>query len=216
MGWVISKVNQKGGVSKSTTSVHLCYWLIKKKKQKTLLIDADTQRSSSGWVGKMEDIEIPCKVIRSPDDLLEQIPELAADYDFVVIDSPANLSETNRAILFRSDLAIIPVQPTGLDLDSTKDVMRLVKQAQSVRNGLPEAAVFLSRATKNTRLKKEAIALLSKNQSATFLKTVIHQKQIIADSPGQKATVWDLSGREAKESAFEYEELFKEILKLLS
>ncbi|MGK7892237.1 MAG: AAA family ATPase, partial [Xenococcus sp. (in: cyanobacteria)] len=62
-------------MSKSTTSVNLCYWLIKKKKKKTLLIDADTQGSSSGWVKKMEDIEIPCKVIQSPDDLLEQIPE---------------------------------------------------------------------------------------------------------------------------------------------
>ena len=81
MGQVISLVNQKGGVSKSTTSVHLSYWLISKKKQKTLLIDADTQRSSSLWVKGMEGIEIPCQVIGSPDDLLEQIPELAADYD---------------------------------------------------------------------------------------------------------------------------------------
>ncbi len=215
MGQVISKVNQKGGVSKSTTSVNLCYWLIKKKKKKTLLIDADTQGSSSGWVKKMEDIEIPCKVIQSPDDLLEQIPELAVDYDFVVIDSPANLSETNRAILFCSDLAVIPVQPTKLDLDSTKDVIRLIKQAQFVRGGLPTAVSFVSRAVKGTRLKKEAIAYLSKNPSVTLLKTVIHQKQVVADSPGQSATVWDLSGKEARESADEYENLFKEILELL-
>ena len=62
MGRVISKVNHKGGVSKSTTSVHLAYWLVKKKKKKTLLIDADTQGSSSGWVRKMEDVEIPYKI----------------------------------------------------------------------------------------------------------------------------------------------------------
>ena len=215
MGKVISLVNQKGGVSKSTTSVNLCYWLKKKKKQKTLLIDGDTQQSSSVWTEAMEDIEIPYKIIQSPDDLLEQIPELAADYDYVIVDSPANLSETNRAIMFRSDLVVIPVQPTKLDLDSTKAVIRLVKQAQSVRGGLPTAVSFVSRAFKGTRLKREAIAYLSKNSSATLLKTVIHQRQIIADSPGQSATVWDLSGREASESAAEYEKLFKEILQLL-
>lgn len=215
MGQVISLVNQKGGVSKSTTSVHLCYWLIKKQKQKTLLIDADTQQSSSLWVEKMEEVEIPYKVIDSPDDLLEQIPELTADYDFVVIDSPANLSETNRAILFRSDLAVIPVQPSGVDLRSTKDVIRLVKQAQSVRGGFPTAVLFLSRAVKGTNLKKEAIALLSKNQSARLLNTVIHQKQAIADSSGQLATVWEISGKPASESATDYEKLFKEILELL-
>lgn len=215
MGQVISLVNQKGGVSKSTTSVHLAYWLIKKQKQKTLLIDADAQKSSSLWIEGMEEIEIPFKVIGSPDELLEQIPDLAAGYDYVIVDGPASLSEATRAILFRSDLAFIPVQPTGVDLRSASDAMRLVKQAQSVRGGLPKAVMFLSRAVKGTKLKDEAIALLGKNPGATLLKTVIHQKQAIADTSGQSATVWDLSGKSASESAVEYEKLFKEMLQQL-
>ena len=214
VGQVVSLVNQKGGVSKSTTSVHLAYWLIKKKKRKTLLIDADSQRSSSLWVEGME-VEILVKVIGSPDDLLEQIPELIADYDYVIVDGPASLSEATRAILFRSDLAFIPVQPTGVDLRSASDAMRLVKQAQSVRGGLPKAIMFLSRAVKGTKLKDEAIALLSKNSGAMLLNTVIHQKQAIADTSGQSATVWDISGRSTSESASEYETLFKELFKQL-
>jgi chromosome partitioning protein len=215
MGQVISLVNQKGGVSKSTTSVHLCYWLIFKQKRKTLLIDVDTQGSSSKWVEGMEGVKIPYLLIQSPDDLLEQIPELAMDYDYLIVDGPASLSESTRAILFRSDLAVIPVQPSGVDLRSAHDTVRLVKQAQSVRNGSPIAVVFLSRAVKGTKLKDEAIALLSKNPGATLLSTVIHQKQAIADTSGQSETVWNLPGKPASESASEYEKLFKEILKLL-
>jgi chromosome partitioning protein len=215
MGQVISLVNQKGGVSKSTTSVHLAYWLISKQKRKILLIDADSQRSSSLWVEGMEEVKIPVEVIGSPDDLLEQIPELALLYDYVIVDGPASLSEATRAILFRSDLAFIPVQPTGVDLRSASDAMRLVKQAQSVKGGLPKAVMFLSRAVKGTKLKDEAIALLGKNPGAILLDTVIHQKQAIADTSGQSATVWDLSGKPASESASEYEELFKEMLKQL-
>ena len=165
---VISLVNQKGGVSKSTTSVHLAYWLIEKKKRKTLLIDADSQRSSSLWVEGMEDIKIPCEVIGSPDDLLERVPELAADYDYLIVDGPASLSEATRAILFRSDLAFIPVQPTGVDLRSASDAMRLVKQAQSVRGGLPKAVMFLSRAVKGTKLKDEAILYWAKIQKQSY------------------------------------------------
>jgi chromosome partitioning protein len=216
LGQVISLVNQKGGVSKSTTSVHLAYWLIAKKKRKILLIDADTQRSSSFWVEGMEEVKISCQVIQSPDDLLEQIPELAPQVDYLIVDGPASLSESTRAILFRSDLAVVPVQPSGVDLRSASDAMRLVKQAQSVRGGLPKAALFLSRAVKGTKLKDEAIALLNKNPGAILLNTVIHQKQAIADTSGQSATVWNLPGKPASESAAEYETLFKEILKMSS
>jgi hypothetical protein len=48
------------------------------------------------------------------------------------------------------------------------------------------------------------------------LKSVIHQKQVITDSSGQPATVWDLGGQPAKDSAKEYQRLFKEILGALS
>ena len=215
MGKVISLINQKGGVSKSTTSVHLAYWL-KRKRKKILLIDADSQKSSSQWVAGMETIEIPCQIIQSPDDLLEQIPQLAEDYDYLIVDGPASLSEATRAILFRSDLAVVPVQPTGVDLRSASDAMRLVKQAQSVRGGQPITVLFLSRAVKGTKLKEEAIALLSKNANAELLKNVIHQRQAIADTSGQSATVWDLPGKPASDSAKEYEKLFKEILKQVS
>lgn len=208
---IISLVNQKGGVSKSTTSIHLAYWLTIKKKKRVLLVDADSQQSSSQWVAGM-DKAIAVSVLQTPDDLLEQLPELSKDYDFVVVDGPASLSESTRAILFRSDLAVIPTQPTGVDLRSASDAMRLVKQAQSVRGGLPKAVIFLSRAVKGTKLKEEALSLLAQNPDAQLLKTVIHQKQAIADTSGQSATVWDLPGVPASESRQEYKQLFKEIL----
>ncbi|HEY9739601.1 MAG TPA: AAA family ATPase [Coleofasciculaceae cyanobacterium] len=211
---IIALINQKGGCGKSTTAVHFTYWLATKKKKKVLLVDADAQQSSSEWLSGME-LKIPYKVVQTPDDLLEQIPELAVEFNQLIVDGPASLAEATRAILFRADIAIVPVQPTGVDLRSASDAVRLIKQAQSVRGGPPSAAVFLSRAVKGTKLKDEAYTLLEKTPDVTMLKTVIHQKQAIADTSGQSATVWDLSGRPATESAREYERLFKEILAML-
>ena len=211
---IIALINQKGGCGKSTTAVHFTYWLATTKKKTVLLVDADAQQSSSLWLSGME-LQIPCKVVQTPDDLLDQIPELAGQYDLLIVDGPASLAEATRAILFRADKAIVPVQPTGVDLRSASDAVRLIKQAQSVRGGPPSAAVFLSRAVKGTKLKEEALTLLSKTPEVTMLKTVIHQKQAIADTSGQSATVWDLPSTRAKESAREYERLFKEILAML-
>lgn len=211
---LIALINQKGGCGKSTTAVHFTYWLATKKKNQVLLVDADAQQSSSVWLKGME-MSIPYEVVQTPDDLLEQLPKLAEQFDYLIIDGPASLAEATRAILFRADLAIVPVQPTGVDLRSASEAVRLIKQAQSVRGGPPTAAVFLSRAVKGTKLKEEAISLLSKTPEVTMLKTVVHQKQAIADTSGQSATVWDLPSRPAKESAREYERLFKEILAIL-
>ena len=136
---------------------------------------------------------------------------MSTQCDYLVVDGPAGLSESTRAILFRTDLAVVPTQPTGVDLRSASDAIRLIRQAQSVRSGPPMAAVFLSRAVKGTKLKDEAIALLSKT-GVPILKTVIHQKQVIADSFGQAAVVWDLAGQAAADSAKEFDGLFTEIL----
>jgi chromosome partitioning protein len=157
---IIAFVNQKGGCAKSTTAVHYAHWLVQQGKQ-VLIVDADAQRSSSQWCSKM-DSPIPCQVIQSPDDLLEQLGELAAAVDYVVVDGPAGLSEATRAILMRADLAVVPVQPSGIDIQSAADVVRLIKQAQSVRQGPPQAVMFLSRAVKGTKLKTEAMELLGK------------------------------------------------------
>ena len=58
--------------------------------------------------------------------------------DYLVVNDPASLSEATRAILMRADLAVVPVQPSGIDVQSAADAVRLIKQAQSVRQGLPK------------------------------------------------------------------------------
>jgi chromosome partitioning protein len=185
---IIAFTNEKGGVGKSTTSVHFAYWLADKKK-KVALIDADPQRSCSKWI--------------------------AEEVDYLVIDAPPGLAECSRAILFRTDLAIIPCQPTGLDLDAASDAVRLVRQAQSVRGGLPHVGMFVNRAAKGTKLKDEALSLIQKIDDVIALKTVIHQKQAVADAFGQGATVFDLKGAGASDAAAEFEKLFKEIMRLI-
>lgn len=211
---IVAFSNQKGGVGKSSAAVHFAYWLAVRQKKTVQLIDSDPQKSSSYWLGAM-DAGIKATILASPDDLLEQIPALASECDYLIVDGAAGLAEPTRAVLFRADLAVIPCQPTGLDLHSASDAVRLVKQAQSVRFGLPKAALFLSRAIKNTKLKSEAIELLRKLPEVTALKTIIHQRQAVADSFGQGATVWNL-GKSGADAAKEYESLFKEILEVLS
>ncbi len=210
---VIALVNQKGGCGKSSATVHLALWL-KQHDFNVLVVDSDVQRSSSRWIDKLT-AEIPTRILADANSILDNLPDLAEEYDHLIVDGPAGLAEVTRAVLLRSDLALIPCQPTGLDLDSAFDAIHLIQQAQSVRNGLPKAALFISRAVKGTKLKEEATHLLQKT-GVPKLEAVIHQRQAIADSFGQASTVWGLSGRAAAESALEYKSLFSEAMEMLS
>ncbi len=214
MGQCIGVVNQKGGSGKSSTAVALCYWLALKQKRQTLLVDADAQRSSSMWLSAMPEA-VSYKIISDADSLIEKVNTLLQEFEYVVIDGPGSLAEVTRAIVLLADIAIIPCQPTGLDLESASDTVRLISQARLIRKGMPHSVAFLSRAVKGTRLKEEARAVLNELPGVKVLKTVIHQRQVIADAVGEQATVWTTRDRAATDAAREYHNLFTEVLQCL-
>lgn len=209
----IAVVNQKGGAGKSTIAVHLARWLHRQKKP-ILVVDADGQKTSSIWLESL-DSEIPFLVLQDPDELLDQLPKLSEQHEWLLVDGPATLSETTRALLLWADLALIPCQPAGVDLASASDTVRLVRQAKAIRGGLPKAALFLNKAIKGTKLKDEAFAVLQQVQDVELLQTIVHQRQVITDSFGQAATVFDMAGTPAGTARRELESLFKQAMEVL-
>jgi len=211
---IIAVINQKGGAGKSTVAVHLVRWLQKQRKS-VLAIDADAQCSSSKWLARLEN-NIPCQIIQVPDALLDELPKLVNSYDWVIADGPAALSETTRALILTADFVIVSCQPTGVDLESASDTVRLIQQAQRIRRGEPKAVMFVNRAVKGTKLKDEAIEVLKLMPNVAVLEDVLHQRQVIADCYGQNATVFDLSGSTAGIARREIEQLFKKALEVLN
>ena len=175
---IISLVNQKGGVGKTTVAVHLAYWL--SQRGSVLIVDADAQQSSSTW---LQALHLPYQVIADPEDLFDQLSELSSQYDTLVVDGPGSFSEVTKSILLGCDLALIPCRPTGLDLNSANKILRVVRQIQKARGGMPKAALFLSQAVKQTLLLKEARVTLVKT-GFSLLKSTIYHRQVIADAPG--------------------------------
>lgn len=210
---LISIVNQKGCGGKSTTVVHLVYWLA--KKHSVTLIDADSQQYRSGWLSSLESQKIPYQATLDPEDLFEAIEMAGEKYDVVVVDGPGSLSEVTKTILDVSTLTLVFCQPSGLDLSSSNKILQVIRQRQKVRGGQPLVGLFLSRAIKGTLLLKEAHKALANDARFPLLNTIIYQRQCISDAPIQQATVFNLSGSAAKSASKDYEALFEGALKYL-
>lgn len=201
---IIALVNQKGGVGKSTTAVHLAWWL-KQQGRDVLLVDADTQQSSSAWAAELK---LDHEVIGDPEDLFERLPSLAAGRT-VVVDGPGSLAETTKAVLVSCDIALIPMAPSALDLHSSSKMFRIVRHALTLRSF--KAIAFLNQAQRNTLILGDAQAAIAQS-GIPLAKAVIHQRQCIRTCPSIGATVFDLAGDAERKAAADFSALFEEVL----
>jgi chromosome partitioning protein len=205
---IITIANSKGGVGKSTLAVHLAAWLHEQGKRVTLA-DCDTQQSSSEWIREA----VPgVKAVRldNPDIILNDLPNLHQDADFVVADGPGSQTETSRALLLRADLAIVPCKASMLEIRALAKATEVLRQAQDIRGGVPAAIIVLSMIGMHYRLTQDMKDAASALQLPLASKAMI-LRQIYADAPGQGAVVWNMGSR-ARDAASEVDELFREIL----
>jgi chromosome partitioning protein len=205
---IIVVANSKGGVGKSTLSVHLAAWLHAQGHRVTLA-DCDTQQSSSEWVREAVP-EVKAVRLDSPDVILNELPLLRAEADFVVADGPGSQTETSRALLLRADMAIVPCKASMLEVRALAKATEVLRVSQDIRSGLPRAVIVLSMIGKNYRLTqdmKDAAAALHLPLAAQSMVL----RQIYADAPGQGSVVWNMGSR-ASEAAAEVDQLFREIL----
>jgi chromosome partitioning protein len=205
---IITIANSKGGVGKSTLAVHLAAWLFQQGYRVTLA-DCDTQQSSSEWI---REAEPGVKAVRldNPDVILNELPNLNQDADYIVADGPGSQTETSRALLLRADLAIVPCKASMLEVRALAKATEVLRQAQDIRKGVPKAVIVLSMIGLHYRLTKDmkdAAAALS----LPLATNAMILRQIYADAPGQGALVWNMGSR-ARDAAHEVDALFREVL----
>lgn len=205
---IVVIANSKGGVGKSTIAAHLAAWLAE-QGHRVVLADCDTQQSSSVWVREAAP-DVRTVRLDSPDVILNDLPGLAQEADFVVADGPGSNTETSRALLLRADLAIVPCKASLLEVRALAKATEALRQAQDIRQGKPRAIIVLSMVGKNYRLTqdmRDAAAALHLPLASTALTL----RQVYADAPGKQAFVWRMGAR-AREAAQEVEHVFREIL----
>jgi chromosome partitioning protein len=205
---ILALANSKGGVGKSTIAVHLAAWMLEKGRN-LLFVDSDVQGSSSAW---LREAAPDLKTIRllTKEDILDQLPKLSVEYDYVVADGPAGLSEVTRSILCLADMAIFPCGPSALDLRAVIDALEVNKKIQAVRNGLPKEIIIPNKLQTQYRLSKELVQTLK--DLGMPIGEGLRLRQAYADAAGQGTVVWRMNTASAREATAELQFLFQQLL----
>jgi chromosome partitioning protein len=127
---VISVQNPKGGCGKTTIATNIAR-AIQLDGFETVILDTDTQGSTRDWRARSPaDYDGP-RVERATNvgSLGRVVEEHGEPVDTVVIDGSARLGEHTGSVVAVSDVLLIPVQPSALDLWGTVEFMDTVEAA---------------------------------------------------------------------------------------
>ncbi len=178
-------LNQKGGVGKTTLSIHSAAELARQKRR-VLLIDADPQGSSLAWANGREDGGFQV-IGMAKATLHKQIEELAKDFDDVVIDGPPRIAELARSILLACDVVVIPLLPSQLDVWAAAETIDLIREAKVIKPDL-KSCLVINRKITNTAIGRDVRETLQE-LDVPVLKADIAQRVAFAESLAAGETV---------------------------
>ena len=209
---VISILNQKGGVGKTTISVNLASAIAKKGKS-VLLVDADPQGSALDWFASRSDEMEPLFPVVgcAKPNLHKTIPDLGKGRDVVVIDGAPRVTDLARAAIMASDLVLIPVQPSPYDVWAAEEVVKLIKEAQIYRPEI-QAAFVINRKIAKTAIGREIVDALE-GFEIEVLDSTLSQRVVYAESAAVGVAVFEQDSKSY--ATREVNRLAKEVLNVL-
>lgn len=153
--FVVAIVNQKGGVGKTTLAINIATKL-HLSNYRVLLVDSDAQGSARDWrnagEGKGNELTV---IALDRKNLAEDIKKVSSNFDWVIIDGVPKIEQMAVAAVKCSDLVIIPVQPSSLDIWATEDIVHIIQARHNVTVDKPKAYFCITQKRPNTLLGKD-------------------------------------------------------------
>lgn len=197
---IVSVLNTKGGVGKSTISLNLAI-LRSLAGKDVLLIDGDRQATVMQAIAQRTTLSaFPVISVAHYTDgplLRSQVQQAKTKYDDIVIDAGGRDSMAMRAALMVSDVVLIPFQPRSFDVWGVSDMADLVGEANSMRDGLTALAV-LSGADPRGSDNEAAAEAVSELKGIQYLNTPIGRRKSLADAAGSGLSVMEWKPKDLK------------------
>lgn len=179
MGHVICVAQQKGGSGKTTIVANLAV-AFARMGSSVAILDTDPQGSLGRWFMARRDAgdETLGFSTASAWGVSYECDKLRRSFDYVLIDTPPKVDADLRPALRESDLILVPVAASQVDVWATESVLDLARREQR------ETLIVINRAKPGTRVLEEVGNALDKLE-ARRATTILGNRVVYAETLGQ-------------------------------
>lgn len=209
---ILSIINLKGGVGKTTVAVNLAV-AFAHRGRRVCVIDTDSEQLSSvKWSGQRDD-NFPRVAVASvsPEKLVREVSEQAKLYDLVILDGAPQLGKLANSTLIASDVVVVPLSPSALDFWAMESFLERFQEAQNLKPTL-QGFILLNKYTSGRNVSKDILEVLAEFPEIGKLETTIGDRVAFNETITQGMGVVEYRDPKAKK---EIEALASELEKIL-
>jgi chromosome partitioning protein len=195
---IVTVTGYKGGVAKSTTSVHIATYF--SDRGKTILVDSDPNRTALAWSQRGR---LPFTVADE-----RQAMKMISGNDFVVIDTPARPDSSDLKELAKGcDLLVLPTIPDVVSLEP------MLKTASDLGDANYRALLAIVPPSPS----KEGVAMRQElmDNGIPVFKSMIRRSVGFQKAAFEGVPIRDVSDTRSRVAWLDYQALGKEIMEVL-
>jgi chromosome partitioning protein len=199
-------LKQKGGAGATTIAVHLAV-AAAEAGRRVVILDVDPQRSACSW-GTARGEDEPRVVGLDVARLALAIEAAKRDgYDLVIVDTPPHSSAATAAVARASQLALVPLRPSALDLAAVPATVQIIRAT-----GVP-AVFVLNACPPRVREVDETRAFLQRRGELPLWEGTIGDRTVFRRAIASGRSVTEVDG--SSKAADEIRDLWRHVRGLL-
>lgn len=192
---IISVAQAKGGVGKSTICANLAVTF--SQSGKVMMIDCDPpQHSLSAWLKVRnelyEDTGLVLEQASTTAQLFNLVEKSINDFDYIVIDGAPHVNPIVRAMMLVSNLLIVPLAPSSVEIWSFETFEELLHKAEKFNKHL-KAKICWNRVRKRVKSSEQIIESVGKESKLLALKNKLSFRVAYMDSFSEGCSVYEWS-----------------------
>lgn len=197
--------SSKGGVGKTTIATHLAAQSAV-AGQRTVLVDADPQGSSTRWAQRRAGLPSPVLPIDGTRrNWMKSVPD---GTQRIVIDAAAGAMAANlESFLDEASAVIVPVLPSALDIEATVPFLNTLAKHPRVRKGQLPVALVANKLKPWTNASQQALDVL--NSWSIPVVAQLRDSQAYVMLTGLGKSLFDYNSQQVREHQDDWQALIK-------